>query len=183
MPLLVGIDGTDKMSKSKGNTVGITDAPGEMFGKVMSISDVLMWNWYELLSFESTAAIEQLRNQVTSGLNPRDVKCRLAREIVARFHSPAAADQAEESFNARFRGHAIPEDLPEVRLVGAPLGVQQLLRDAQLVASGNEAQRAIEQRGVKVDGVVVEDRALRLEAGTYVVQIGKRRFARVVLQP
>jgi len=183
MPLLVGIDGTDKMSKSKGNTVGITDAPGEMFGKVMSISDVLMWNWYELLSFESMAAIEQLRHQVTSGLNPRDVKCRLAREIVARFHSPAAADQAEEAFNARFRGHAIPEDLPEVRLVGAPLGVQQLLREAQLVASGTEAQRAIEQRGVKVDGVVVEDRALRLEAGTYVVQIGKRRFARVVLQP
>jgi len=183
MPLLVGIDGTDKMSKSKGNTVGITDAPGEMFGKVMSISDALMWNWYELLSFESMAAIEQLRHQVTSGLNPRDVKCRLAREIVARFHSPAAADQAEEAFNARFRGHAIPEDLPEVRLVGAPLGVQQLLREAQLVASGTEAQRAIEQRGVKVDGVVVEDRALRLEAGTYVVQIGKRRFARVVLQP
>jgi len=183
MPLLVGLDGTDKMSKSKGNTVGITDAPGEMFGKVMSISDVLMWNWYELLSFESLASIEQLRNQVDAGLNPRDVKCRLAREIVARFHSPAAADQAEEAFNARFRGNAIPEDLPEVRLVGAPLGVQQLLRDAQLVTSGTEAQRAIEQRGVKVDGVVIEDRALRLEAGTYVVQIGKRRFARVILTP
>jgi tyrosyl-tRNA synthetase len=181
MPLLVGLDGTDKMSKSKGNTVGITDAPGEMFGKVMSISDVLMWNWYELLSFESMASIEQLRNQVDAGLNPRDVKCRLAREIIARFHSAAAANQAEEAFNARFRGNAIPEDLPEVRLVGAPLGVQQLLRDAQLVASGTEAQRAIEQRGVKVDGVVVEDRALRLEAGTYVVQIGKRRFARVIL--
>jgi len=183
MPLLVGLDGTDKMSKSKGNTVGITDAPEEMFGKVMSISDVLMWNWYELLSFESMSAIEQLRDQVNAGLNPRDVKCRLAREIVARFHSPTAADQAEEAFNARFRGNAIPDDLPEVKLVGAPLGVQQLLRDAQLVASGTEAQRAIEQRGVKVDGVVVEDRALRLEAGTYVVQIGKRRFARVVLQP
>ena len=183
MPLLVGLDGTDKMSKSKGNTVGITDAPGEMFGKVMSISDVLMWNWYELLSFESMASIEQLRNQVDAGLNPRDVKCRLAREIVARFHSPAAADQAEEAFNARFRGNAIPEDLPEVRLVGAPLGVQQLLRDAQLVTSGTEAQRAIEQRGVKVDGVVIEDRAIRLEAGTYVVQIGKRRFARVILTP
>ena len=183
MPLLVGLDGTDKMSKSKGNTIGITDSPGEMFGKVMSISDVLMWNWYELLSFESMAAIEQLRNQVTSGLNPRDVKCRLAREIVARFHSPAAAEQAEEAFNARFRGNAIPEDVPEVRLVGAPLGVQQLLRDAHLVASSTEAQRAIEQRGVKVDGVVIEDRALRLEAGTYVVQIGKRRFARVILQP
>jgi tyrosyl-tRNA synthetase len=183
MPLLVGLDGTDKMSKSKGNTVGITDAPGEMFGKVMSISDVLMWNWYELLSFESLASIEQLRNQVDAGLNPRDVKCRLAREIVARFHSPAAADQAEEAFNARFRGNAIPEDLPEVRLVGAPLGVQQLLRDAKLVTSGTEAQRAIEQRGVKVDGVVIEDRALRLEAGTYVVQIGKRRFARVILTP
>ena len=183
MPLLVGLDGTDKMSKSKGNTVGITDAPGEMFGKVMSISDVLMWNWYELLSFESMASIEQLRNQVDAGLNPRDVKCRLAREIVARFHSPAAADQAEEAFNARFRGNAIPEDLPEVRLVGAPLGVQQLLRDAQLVTSGTEAQRAIEQRGVKVDGVVIEDRALRLEAGSYVVQIGKRRFARVILTP
>jgi tyrosyl-tRNA synthetase len=181
MPLLVGLDGTDKMSKSKGNTVSITDAPGEMFGKVMSISDVLMWNWYELLSFESMASIEQLRNQLDAGLNPRDVKCRLAREIVARFHSAAAANQAEEAFNARFRGNAIPEDLPEVRLVGAPLGVQQLLRDAQLVASGTEAQRAIEQRGVKVDGVVVEDRALRLEAGTYVVQIGKRRFARVIL--
>jgi len=183
MPLLVGLDGTDKMSKSKGNTVGITDAPEEMFGKVMSISDVLMWNWYELLSFESMSAIGQLRDQVNAGLNPRDVKCRLAREIVARFHSPTAADQAEEAFNARFRGNAIPDDLPEVKLVGAPLGVQQLLRDAQLVASGTEAQRAIEQRGVKVDGVVVEDRALRLEAGTYVVQIGKRRFARVVLQP
>jgi len=183
MPLLVGLDGTDKMSKSKGNTVGITDAPEEMFGKVMSISDVLMWNWYELLSFESMAAIKQLHNQVNAGLNPRDVKCRLAREIVARFHSPAAAEQAEAAFNARFRGNAIPEDLPEVKLVGAPLGVQQLLRDAQLVASGTEAQRAIEQRGVKIDGVVIEDRALRLEAGTYVVQIGKRRFARVILQP
>jgi len=183
MPLLVGLDGTDKMSKSKGNTVGITDAPEEMFGKVMSISDVLMWNWYELLSFESMAAIKQLYNQVNAGLNPRDVKCRLAREIVARFHSPAAAEQAEAAFNARFRGNAIPEDLPEVKLVGAPLGVQQLLRDAQLVASGTEAQRAIEQRGVKIDGVVIEDRALRLEAGTYVVQIGKRRFARVILQP
>lgn len=182
MPLLVGLDGTEKMSKSKGNTVGITDAPAEMFGKVMSISDELMWNWYELLSFESLATIGQLRSEVVGGLNPRDVKSRLAREIVARFHSPASAVQAEEAFNARFRGNAIPDDLPEFQLMGAPLGIQQVLRDARLVASGTEAQRAIEQRGVKVDGVVVEDRALRLAAGSYVVQIGKRRFARVVLQ-
>ena len=182
MPLLVGLDGTEKMSKSKGNTVGITDAPAEMFGKVMSISDELMWNWYELLSFESLATISQLRSEVAAGLNPRDVTSRLAREIVARFHSPASAGQAEEAFNARFRGNAIPDDLPEVQLRGAPLGIQQVLRDARLVASGTEAQRAIEQRGVKVDGVVVEDRALRMAAGSYVVQIGKRRFARVVIQ-
>jgi tyrosyl-tRNA synthetase len=181
MPLLVGLDGSEKMSKSKGNTVGITDAPGEMFGKVMSISDSLMWNWYELVSSVSLAELAQLRQAVEAGRNPRDVKCQLAAELVTRFHSAAAAQQAQEDFDARFRGHAIPEDLEEVVLNGAPMGLQQLLRQAQLVTSGAEAQRAIEQRGVRVDGVVIEDRALRLAAGTYVVQVGKRRFARVVL--
>jgi tyrosyl-tRNA synthetase len=181
MPLLVGLDGSEKMSKSKGNTVGITDAPGEMFGKVMSISDSLMWNWYELVSSVSLAELAQLRQAVEAGCNPRDVKCQLAAELVTRFHSAAAAQQAQEDFDARFRGHAIPEDLEEVVLNGAPMGLQQLLRQAQLVTSGAEAQRAIEQRGVRVDGVVIEDRALRLAAGTYVVQVGKRRFARVVL--
>jgi len=181
MPLLVGLDGSEKMSKSKGNTVGITDAPGEMFGKVMSISDSLMWNWYELVSSVSLAELAQLRQAVEAGRNPRDVKCQLAAELVTRFHSAAAAQQAQEDFDARFRGHAIPENLEEVVLNGAPMGLQQLLRQAQLVTSGAEAQRAIEQRGVRVDGVVIEDRALRLAAGTYVVQVGKRRFARVVL--
>ena len=161
--------------------MGITDAPGEMFGKVMSISDSLMWNWYELVSSVSLAELAQLRQAVEAGRNPRDVKCQLAAELVTRFHSAAAAQQAQEDFDARFRGHAIPEDLEEVVLNGAPMGLQQLLRQAQLVTSGAEAQRAIEQRGVRVDGVVIEDRALRLAAGTYVVQVGKRRFARVVL--
>jgi tyrosyl-tRNA synthetase len=182
MPLLVGLDGTEKMSKSKGNFIGITDAPAEMFGKVMSISDDLMWNWYELLSAQSLVQIASLRAQVAQGMNPRDAKRALGREMVARFHDGAAALRAEEDFIARFSGNAVPDEIPEFELGGAPLGIQQVLRETLLVASGSEAQRAIEQRGVRVDGAVVEDRALKLHPGTYVVQVGKRRFARATLR-
>ncbi|HYF58807.1 MAG TPA: tyrosine--tRNA ligase [Burkholderiaceae bacterium] len=181
MPLLVGLDGVEKMSKSKGNYVGITDAPDQMFGKLMSISDDLMWSYYDLLSSASIDEIASLRAACSSGANPRDVKVRLAREMVTRFHGAAAAEAAREGFEARFSRGALPEDLPEVSVAGAPLGVAQLLKQAGLVASTSEAMRAVEQGGVRIDGDRVSDRGLRLEAGTYVVQVGKRRAARVVL--
>ena len=181
MPLLEGLDGVEKMSKSKGNYVGITDAPEEMFGKLMSISDTLMWRYFTLLSFRPMAEIDALRASCEQGRNPRDAKVMLAQEIVARFHSPARAEQALASFEARFREGALPEDMPEVTVQGAPPVVTQLLRQAQLVPSGAEATRNIEQGGVRIDGERVTDKALRLPAGTYVVQVGKRRFARVTL--
>jgi tyrosyl-tRNA synthetase len=181
MPLLEGLDGVEKMSKSKGNYVGITDAPGEMFGKLMSISDVLMWRYFELLSFRPMAEIERLRAECEAGRNPRDAKVMLAQEIVERFHSRAAAGQALAGFEARFREGALPEDMPEVALSGAPLGIAQLLRQAGLVPSASEATRNIEQGGVRVDGARIEDKSLRLQPGSYVVQVGKRRFARVTL--
>ncbi len=181
MPLLEGLDGVEKMSKSKGNYVGITDAPGDMFGKLMSISDVLMWRYFELLSFRPMAEIERLRAECAAGRNPRDAKVMLAQEIVERFHSRAAAAQALAGFEARFREGALPEDMPEVALSGAPLGIAQLLRQAGLVPSASEATRNIEQGGVRVDGARIEDKGLRLQPGTYVVQVGKRRFARVTL--
>ncbi|AKP88182.1 tyrosine--tRNA ligase [Achromobacter sp. SIMBA_011] len=183
MPLLVGTDGVEKMSKSKGNYIGISESPDSMFGKLMSISDTLMWRYFELLSFRSLEDIAALRQEIDGGRNPRDAKVMLAQEIIARFHSAKAADDALAAFEARFRDGAIPEDMPEVSIGGAPVGILKLLREAGLVASGSEAQRNVEQGGVRVNGDRVEDKSLQLPAGTYVVQVGKRKFARVKLNP
>jgi tyrosyl-tRNA synthetase len=182
MPLLEGLDGVEKMSKSKGNYVGITEAPESMFGKLMSISDTLMWRYFTLLSFRSMAEIDALREACAQGRNPRDAKVMLAQEVVARFHGPQAAGAALAAFEARFRDGAIPDDMPELALAGAPLPIGQLLREAQLVPSSSEAMRNIEQGGVRIDGERVTDKGLKLAAGTYVVQVGKRRFARVTLR-
>ena len=181
MPLLEGLDGVEKMSKSKANYVGITDAPGEMFGKLMSISDVLMWKYFTLLSFRPMAEIDAMRKACEEGRNPRDVKVLLAQEIVTRFHSADLADRAQADFDARFREGAVPENLPEVRVQGAPIGIAQLLKQAQLVPSTSEAMRNVEQGGVRLDGERVSDKALKVPEGTYVVQIGKRKFARVIV--
>lgn len=181
MPLLVGTDGVEKMSKSKGNYIGISEAPDSMFGKLMSISDTLMWRYFELLSFRSLEDIAALRQSIDEGRNPRDAKVMLAQEIITRFHSAKAAEDALASFEARFRDGAIPEDMPEVTLGGAQVGILKLLREAGLVASGSEAQRNVEQGGVRVNGDRVEDKSLQLPAGTYVVQVGKRKFARVTV--
>jgi len=184
MPLLEGLDGVEKMSKSKGNTIGITDAPNEMFGKLMSISDTLMWRYYELLSFRSLAQIAQLRAEVEGGRNPRDAKVTLAQEIVARFHSPGDAEHALAEFEARFRHGAQPEDMPDVHVqagTGGAIAIGSLLKQAGLVPSVSEGVRSIEQGAVRIDGERVSDRALQLKAGTYVVQVGKRRWARVTV--
>jgi tyrosyl-tRNA synthetase len=185
MPLLEGLDGVEKMSKSKGNYVGISEAPGEMFGKLMSISDELMWRYFELLSARSLEEIAGLRAETAQGRNPRDAKVALAQEIVARFHSPAAAAAALEEFEARFRHGAVPQDLPEVALALAAgaggLAVPAVLKQAGLVPSTSEAVRSIEQGAVRIDGARVADRARLLAAGTYVIQVGKRRWARVTL--
>ncbi len=183
MPLLVGTDGVEKMSKSKGNYIGISESPESMFGKLMSISDTLMWRYFELLSFRSLEDIAALKQEIDGGRNPRDAKVMLAQEIIARFHSAKAADDALAAFEARFRDGAIPDDIPEVNIGGAPVGILKLLREAGLVASGSEAQRNVEQGGVRVNGDRVEDKSLQLPAGTYVVQVGKRKFARVNLNP
>ena len=180
MPLLVGLDGVEKMSKSKGNYIGISEAPGEMFGKIMSISDDLMWTYFTLLSFKPMGDIQKLKDEVSAGKNPRDCKVALAQEIVARFHSQEAAEQALSDFNHRAKG-GIPDDIPEVALTGAPLGIGQLLKQAGLVPSTAEAMRNVEQGGVKIDGVSVTDKALKVEAGQFVLQVGKRRFAKVTL--
>ncbi len=179
MPLLEGLDGVEKMSKSKNNYVGITDAPEEMHGKLMSISDELMWRYFELLSFRPMRDIEALRDECAQGRNPRDVKVLLAQEIVERFHSRVAAERAAAAFDARFRLGAVPADMPEFVLHEAPVALVQVLKRAGLVPSTSEATRNITQGGVRVDGERVEDRALELSAGIYVVQVGKRRFARV----
>jgi tyrosyl-tRNA synthetase len=182
MPLLEGLDGRDKMSKSLGNYVGIAEPAQEMFGKLMSISDTLMWRYFELLSFQPVSTIEQWKKEIEGGANPREVKVRLAKEIVARFHDPRAADAAEAEFDQRFRHGVLPDDMPEVTVQSPPdgLAITQLLKMAQLTASTSEAARAIEQGGVKIDGERVSDRALRLHAGkTLTVQVGKRKFARV----
>ena len=181
MPLLEGLDGVDKMSKSKGNYVGITEAPGEMFGKLMSISDDLMWRYFTLLSFRPIDEIERLKQECATGRNPRDAKVMLAQEIVARFHDQSAAERALAEFEARFRQGAIPDDIPEVRLSGAPLAIAHVLKQANLAPSTSEALRNIEQGGVRVDGDRVEDEGLKLSSGTYVGQVGKRKFARVTL--
>jgi tyrosyl-tRNA synthetase len=180
MPLLEGLDGVEKMSKSKGNYIGITEEPNSMFAKVMSISDTLMWRWYTLLSFTSEAAIAKLKAEVEGGRNPRDAKVALAKEITARFHDARAADAAEQDFVNRSKG-GIPEDIPAVTLSGAPLGIAQLLKQANLAPSTSEANRLIEGGGVRVDSAAVSDKGLKLAAGTYVVQVGKRKFARVTL--
>jgi tyrosyl-tRNA synthetase len=184
MPLLEGLDGVNKMSKSLGNYVGIAENPEQIFGKLMSISDELMWRYIELLSFESLTTIGKWKEEIANGRNPRDIKVAFAQEIVARFHSSAAAQKALADFEARFRQGEIPEDIPEVTLsVGAaPLPIAQILKQAGLTASTSEAIRMIEQGGVKVDGEKVVDKALRLPAGrSFVVQVGKRKFARVSL--
>lgn len=180
MPLLVGLDGVEKMSKSKGNYIGISEPANAMYAKLLSISDTLMWTYYTLLSFRSEADIAALKAEVEAGRNPKDAKVLLAKEITARFHGAAAADAAEQDFQNRARG-GVPDVLPEVSLSGAPLGISALLRQAGLVASGGEGQRLIEQNGVRIDGTTISDKALRVEAGTYVVQVGKRKFARVTL--
>ena len=180
MPLLEGLDGVEKMSKSKGNYVALTDPPNDMFGKLMSISDDLMWRWYELLSFRASADLERLRGETAAGRNPRDAKVALAREIVTRFHDARAADAAAADFERRARG-GIPDTIPEVAVAGAPLGIAALLKQAGLAPSTSEAMRNVEQGGVRIDGVAVSDKALRVAAGVHVVQVGKRRFARVTL--
>ena len=180
MPLLEGLDGIEKMSKSKGNYIGISEKPADMFGKLMSISDVLMWRYFELLSFRSLSEIAGFRNETEQGRNPRDFKVLLAQEVVARFHTAADAERALEDFNHRAKG-GVPDDIPEVALSGAPLAIGQFLKQAGLVPSTSEALRNIEQSGVRIDGTVISDKGLKLEAGSYVVQVGKRRFARVTL--
>ena len=180
MPLLEGLDGIEKMSKSKNNYIGISEDANTMYAKVLSISDTLMWRWYTLLSFKSLAEIEVLKAEVAGGRNPKDAKVLLAKEITARFHSAAAADAAEQDFINRSKG-GVPDEIPEVTLSGAPLGIGALLKQANLAPSTSEANRLIEGGGVRVDGSVVSDKGLKLESGTYVVQVGKRKFARVAL--
>jgi len=180
MPLLVGLDGVDKMSKSKNNYIGITEDANTMFAKVLSISDDLMWTWYPLLSFKSTREIQASRLEVQNGLNPKTLKVALAKEITARFHGQALADGAERDFELRSKG-GVPEELPEMTLQGAPMGIGALLKAAGLAPSASEANRLIEGAGVKVDGSGVSDKGLKLSAGTYVLQVGKRRFAKVHL--
>jgi tyrosyl-tRNA synthetase len=181
MPLLEGTDGVEKMSKSKGNYIGITESPDSMFGKLMSISDTLMWRYFELLSFRTLDEIAALQAEITAGRNPRDAKVMLALEIVDRFHGAGRGAGALEHFNARFRDGELPEDMPEITAGVAPMGVLKVLREAGLAASASEAQRNVEQGGVRIDGDRVEDKSLKLPAGTYVMQVGKRRFARVTL--
>ena len=180
MPLLEGLDGVEKMSKSKNNYIGITEPANTMFAKVMSISDVMMWRYYELLSFRSLADIAGFKAEVDAGKNPRDIKVALAQEIVARFHSQQAAEDALADFVNRSKG-GIPDDVPEVSLAGAPLGIGQLLKQANLCASTSEALRMVEQGGVRIDGTVISDKGLKVDAGVFVVQVGKRKFARVSL--
>ena len=180
MPLLEGLDGVEKMSKSKGNYIGITEPGNTMFAKVMSISDVMMWRYYELLSFRPMAEIEKFKQEIEGGRNPRDFKVLLAQEIVERFHSRQAAEDALADFDHRARG-GIPDEIPEVALSGAPLGIGQLLKQANLCPSSSEALRMVEQGGVRMDGVTISDKGLKVDAGSFVLQVGKRKFARVTL--
>jgi tyrosyl-tRNA synthetase len=186
MPLLEGTDGVNKMSKSLGNYIGITENPDSMFGKVMSISDALMWRYYELLSFRPLADIAQLKRAAGEGRNPRDIKLELAHELVARFHDAAAATRAQQNFMARVSEKAVPQDLPVKVLAvdGQGLRIANLLKEAGLAASTSEANRKIEEGAVKIDGVRVSDRGLTLRAGAeHVFQLGAKRFARVRLEP
>ena len=181
LPLLEGLDGEKKMSKSLGNYIGISEAPDEMFGKVMSISDELMWRWYDLLSFRPLDEITQLKTDVANGKNPRDVKILLAKEIIARFHSQADADAAEQTFINRFQKGAMPDEMPEFEFSGE-IGLANLLKEAGLVASTSEANRMVQQGGVKIDGEKVDDAKLVIKASSAVYQVGKRKFARVTIR-
>jgi tyrosyl-tRNA synthetase len=184
MPILEGLDGVQKMSKSLGNYIGITDAPDDMFGKLMSVSDDLMWRYFELLSFQPMSEIAAWRQDVDQGANPRDIKFRLAEELVARFHSDTVAKRARETFVARFQKGAMPDNMPalELQAPDGMLPIGNLLKEVGLVQSTSEALRMIKQGGVRIDGERIEDRSLRCEAGTtHVYQVGKRRFARVTL--
>jgi len=181
MPLLEGLDGVEKMSKSKGNYIAISDPPNDMFGKLMSISDGLMWKYFDLLSTRSEADIAGMRAEIAGGRNPRDAKVALASEITRRFHGPKAAEAAAADFDLRARG-GIPEEIGAVTLEGAPLGIGAVLKQARLAPSTSEALRLVDGGGVRVDGGVVSDRALKLPPGTFVVQVGKRKFARVTLR-
>ncbi len=180
MPLLVGLDGVEKMSKSKNNYIGISEEPNSMYAKVLSISDVLMWQWYTLLSFKSEADIAALKAEVAAGRNPKDAKVALAKEITTRFHSALAADAAEQDFINRSKG-GVPDEIDELALSGAPMGIAALLKATGLASSGGDASRLIEGGGVRVDSNVVSDKALKLAAGIYVLQVGKRKFVRVML--
>ena len=184
MPLLEGLDGVHKMSKSLNNYIGIAEAPNDMFGKVMSISDELMWRYYDLLSFRPIEEIEQLKQQVANGTNPRDIKILLAKELIERFHDAQAAEQAHQDFVQRFQKNAIPDDMPEITLELSSEGfaIANLLKQANLVASTSEAMRMIKQGGVRIDGNKITDPKLTLnDSGTAVYQVGKRKFARVTL--
>jgi tyrosyl-tRNA synthetase len=181
MPLLVGLDGVDKMSKSKGNYIGISEPANQMFAKILSVSDELMWMYYNLLSFESVKDIEFLKNEVAQGKNPKDAKVALAKEIVTRFHSAHEAEKAHEDFQLRAKG-GIPDEIAEQTIEGAPIGIAQLLKLVQLVPSTSEAYRNIDQGGVKIDGTVVSDRAIQIDEGTFVLQVGKRKFVKVTLK-
>jgi len=180
MPLLEGLDGVEKMSKSKGNFIAITEDANSMFAKVLSISDVQMWKWFTLLSFRSEAEIAALRRAVEAGRNPKDAKVLLAKEITTRFHSAAAAEGAEIDFQRRAAG-GVPDEVAEVQLAGGPLAIGQLLKQAGLAPSTSEALRLVEQGGVRIDGGVVSDKALKVAPGSFLVQVGKRKFARVTL--
>ncbi|GLO61776.1 tyrosine--tRNA ligase 2 [Vibrio sp. MACH09] len=180
MPLLVGLDGEKKMSKSAHNYIGVSEAPSEMFGKIMSISDDLMWSYYELLSFRPLAEIEQFKSDVEAGKNPRDIKILLAKEIIARFHSQSDADAAEQEFINRFQKGAMPDEMPEFTF-DAGIAIGNLLKDAALVSSTSDAMRMIRQGAAKIDGKKIEDTKLIPEKGTAVYQVGKRKFARVTL--
>ncbi|GLX87135.1 tyrosine--tRNA ligase [Thalassotalea loyana] len=184
MPLLEGLDGVQKMSKSLGNYIGITDSPNDMFGKVMSISDDLMWRYYDLLSFRPLEEIEGFKQKIADGANPRDVKIDLAKEIIARFHDDAAAEAAHQEFINRFQKKAVPDDMPELTLTpeGGQIAIANLLKDAGLVASTSEAMRMIKQGAAKIEGEKVTDNKLVIEAGTtQVYQVGKRKFAKVTI--
>lgn len=181
LPLLVGLDGEKKMSKSLGNYIGVTEAPSEMFGKIMSISDELMWDWYNLLSFRPLVEIAQLKAEVEAGKNPRDVKILLAKEIITRFHNEEAANAAEQEFINRFQKGAIPDEMPEFTFEGE-IGLATLLKETGLVPSTSEAIRSAQQGGVKIDGEKVDDVRQNAQKGTFVYQVGKRKFARVTVK-
>ncbi|MBY6094149.1 tyrosine--tRNA ligase [Ferrimonas balearica] len=181
MPLLVGLDGVKKMSKSANNYIGVSDAPSEMFGKIMSISDDLMWNYYELLSFRPLEEIAQLKADIEAGTNPRDVKIALAKEIIARFHDETAAEAAHQDFINRFSKNAIPDEMPEFEFE-AGIAIANLLKEAGLVNTTSDAMRMIKQGGAKIDGDKIEDSKLVPAAGTAVYQVGKRKFARITLK-